>query len=128
VSLVILVIFSRYFTKSIAHIFKDKGPSYVNWYSIAVTFIKNATCILRSLFSVQYFRLITGTARFSCHFLTYQLDFLATETHLAEISFGRKPIWPTLIWPNRPNWPKNGRKFDKNGLNINLTLSQKNNT
>jgi hypothetical protein len=49
------------------------------------------------------------------------------ETHLAEISFGRKPIWPKLIWPNRPNWPKNGRKFFQNRTeqNINLTLSQK---
>jgi hypothetical protein len=45
------------------------------------------------------------------------------ETHLAEISFGRKPIWPKLIWPNRPKWPKILQKLTEQ--NINLTLSQK---
>jgi hypothetical protein len=34
--LVILAIFSQYFTKSIAHILTDKGLSFVNWYDLSI--------------------------------------------------------------------------------------------
>jgi hypothetical protein len=34
--LTVFLIFSRYFTYSIRHIFTDKGPSFVNWYDLGL--------------------------------------------------------------------------------------------